>query len=513
MKPLGPNDPTRIGRYRITHLLGIGGMGKVYLALTSSGRKVAVKVIHAEQVRQAEHRARFTREVTAIRRVGGFHTAQVVDADTNADEPWIASAYIPGPSLDQAVTTHGPLSQDSLRVLSAGLAEGLKAIHEHDLVHRDLKPANIILADDGPRIIDFGIALPTEGTRITRTGLLVGTPAYMAPEQTEGELAEPAVDVFSLGTVLHFAATGINPFEAPTFVAIVRRLISPAPAASDNVPGDLRDLITRCWNHDPAKRPTLTEMIALLGEMPSDRAWPPRPHAAMMSGKLLKERYDAFKILCDERKYSTALAGFNQILPQMRKAWGDDHKHTLFTRYHIAYCKSFTGEVETSLQESRQLLPNINRILGPDHEYTLATRARIGYSLRATGNPKAALEEFRQLLTGFTRRFGANHKNTFTIHTQIGYCLGKIEGPQSALKEFHQILTDQTHNLGPDHNLTLTTRADLAYWTYESGDTVRAVDLLSALVHDQTRVIGADHPETQDSKKDLQRWQNELSDV
>jgi serine/threonine protein kinase len=199
VEPLGPNDPTRIGRYRLAYLLGTGGMGKVYLAHTGSGRKVAVKVIRADYVHHDEYRTRFAREATAARQVGGFHTAPVVDADANADEPWIASEYIPGPSLHQAVTTHGPLPEDSLRVLAVGLAEGLEAIHEHGLVHRDLKPANIILADDGPRIIDFGISRPTEDTRITNSGALLGTPAYMAPEQAEGERPEPAVDVFSLG--------------------------------------------------------------------------------------------------------------------------------------------------------------------------------------------------------------------------------------------------------------------------------------------------------------------------
>jgi hypothetical protein len=443
-------------------------MGKVYLAHTGSGRKIVVKVIRADHVRQDEYRARFTREVAAARRIGGFHTAQVVDADTDADEPWIASAYISGPSLYQAVFAHGPLPEGSLRVLAVGLAEGLEAIHEHGLVHRDLKPANIILADDGPRIIDFGISRPTNDTRITHSGALLGTPAYMAPEQAEGEPPAPAVDVFSLGTVLHFAATGTNPFEARTVMAGLRLLIGPTPAVADEVPKELRDLITRCWNQQPAKRPSLSEVVDILGEVGSDRVWPPQPHSTVVSAEVLEKRFVAFKSLYDEDRYSAALPGFEQLLPQFRGYLGDDHRRTLYTRYLIAHCQGQTGKPEAALATYRQLLPDLTRVQGPDHPDTLITRQQIGYCHGRTGNPHAALEEFRQLLS------------------------------------------DHIRILGPDYPDTLTTRHNLALYTYESGDVVKAVELVTTLVRDRMRILGPNHPDTQTSERMLRRWRAEL---
>lgn len=255
MEPLIPSDPERIGRYLLTERLGAGGMGQVYLARTPSGRQVVVKVIRPEYVGDDEFRARFALEAEAARRVGGFHTAQVVDADPEAPLPWIATAYIPGPALDEAVQDQGPLDPEALRSLALGLAEGLAAVHAAGLVHRDLKPGNIILAQDGPRIIDFGIARPVDTTHMTATGAVFGTLPYMSPEQTEGQRVGPASDVFSLGTVLAFAATGVNPFAAESMAATVRRLIGPTPALV-GVPDDVAGLIIECWDKDPAARPT-----------------------------------------------------------------------------------------------------------------------------------------------------------------------------------------------------------------------------------------------------------------
>ncbi|MFE6306156.1 WD40 repeat domain-containing serine/threonine protein kinase [Nocardiopsis sp. NPDC057823] len=260
MKPLLPTDPPHIGRYRLNARLGVGGMGQVYLAHTVGGRPVVVKVIRPEHTNDTDFRARFAREAEAARRVGGFHTAQVVDSDPNADPPWIATAHIPGPSLQQAVQEHGPLQLPALRALAAGLAEGLEAIHTCGLVHRDLKPANIIMANDGPRIIDFGIARPLDASGMTQTGALIGTLSYMSPEQAQGQPVGPASDVFSLGTVLAFAATGANPFAADTMAATVLRVIGPAPEV-DELPAELCPLIGSCWNHDPTQRPSPESII------------------------------------------------------------------------------------------------------------------------------------------------------------------------------------------------------------------------------------------------------------
>ncbi|WP_433466361.1 protein kinase domain-containing protein [Spirillospora sp. CA-128828] len=256
MEPLRPGDPLRIGPYRLEARLGAGGMGQVFLGTSPGARRVAVKVIHAEHAEDDRFRRRFAREVEAARRVGGFHTAQVVDADPEAVSPWLVTAYIAGPSLQQAVAERGALDPDAVRALAAGLAEGLAAIHACGLVHRDLKPGNVIMAADGPRIIDFGVARATDATVLTSHNVVVGTYAYMSPEQVLGEVSAPPGDVFSLGCVLAYAATGSGPFDAPTIPAIVHRVLHEEPDLS-GLPDDLRNLIAACLAKDYTKRPTV----------------------------------------------------------------------------------------------------------------------------------------------------------------------------------------------------------------------------------------------------------------
>jgi serine/threonine protein kinase len=275
--PLLPSDPPRIGNYRLIARLGAGGMGQVYLARTASGRHLVIKAIRTDLAQDPEFRARFAREADAARKVGGFHTAQVVDADPDADTPWIATTHIPGPTLTQAVRNHGPIAPPALHALAVGLAEGIQAVHACDLVHRDLKPDNIILADDGPRIIDFGIARPLDADSMTTQGTVFGTLPYMSPEQTDGSRVGPASDVFSLGTVLAFAATGTSPFAGATIAQTLRRLISPPPDPGDIDPG-VEALIVQCWNHDPTRRPTPDQIIIRFEGLDLQGSWPP-PHA------------------------------------------------------------------------------------------------------------------------------------------------------------------------------------------------------------------------------------------
>ncbi|WP_433173399.1 WD40 repeat domain-containing serine/threonine protein kinase [Actinoallomurus sp. CA-150999] len=256
MEPLHPGDPRRIGPYRLEARLGTGGMGQVFLGISPGARRVAVKVIHAEHAEDDRFRRRFAREVEAARRVGGFHTAQVVDADPEAVSPWLVTAFIPGPSLQQSVVERGPLDSEAVRALSAGLAEGLAAIHACGLVHRDLKPGNVIMAADGPRIIDFGVARATDATVLTSHNVVVGTYAYMSPEQVLGEAPGPPGDVFSLGCVLAYAATGHGPFDATSIPAIVHRVLHEEPDLS-RLPDDLRNLIAACLAKDPVRRPTV----------------------------------------------------------------------------------------------------------------------------------------------------------------------------------------------------------------------------------------------------------------
>jgi protein kinase-like protein/WD40 domain-containing protein len=227
-------------------------MGQVFLGTSPGGRNVAVKLVHVEHARSPEFRARFAREVEAAKRVSGFYTAPVVDADPDAEPPWMVTAYVPGPTLQDQVDTHGPLPLQQVRTLGAQLAEGLEAIHACGLVHRDLKPGNVILAGDGPRIIDFGIAILGQSTKLTATGMVIGTFAYMSPEQARGEPAGPATDVFALGGLLAFAATGQPPFAG-------------SPPDLDNVAEEpFRQLIMACLARSPADRPTLTDIIEVL---------------------------------------------------------------------------------------------------------------------------------------------------------------------------------------------------------------------------------------------------------
>lgn len=289
---LRTGDPTHIGPYRITGRLGEGGMGSVYLARSRGGRAVAVKVIHQALAGDEEFRRRFTREVNAARRVNGVYTAGVIDADLTGVPPWLATAYVPGPSLDTAVRRHGPWAESFVLALGAGLAEALEEIHAQGITHRDLKPSNVLLAADGPRVIDFGISTTSDVTSsLTRSGVVIGTPAFMAPEQLTGAAITTSVDVFALGSVLAFAATGTGPFQSgtPTDPArLMYRIVNEEPDLN-GLPSGLRTLIARCLAKDPAQRPGLPELVRLLGagsagtQEYGDR-WLPDPVARSVAG-------------------------------------------------------------------------------------------------------------------------------------------------------------------------------------------------------------------------------------
>ncbi|MFE6979029.1 protein kinase [Streptomyces sp. NPDC057682] len=261
---LGPG--ATVGPYVVERLLGSGGMGRVFVAASPTGRRVAMKVIREEYAADPRFRARFAREVEAARRVSGAYTASVIDASTDGPLLWMATLFVPGPSLADRVRDRGPLPEHEVRVLAYELAEALRDIHRVGLVHRDLKPGNILLTDDGPRVIDFGIARVNGTDRLTRTDALVGTPAFMAPEQfVSGAGAGPTADVFALGGVLTYALTGAAPFEGDNPYAIAWHVVhgEPAPLAGT---GPLHALIGRCLAKDPAARPTPTEILELLRE-------------------------------------------------------------------------------------------------------------------------------------------------------------------------------------------------------------------------------------------------------
>ncbi|MGW4039213.1 serine/threonine-protein kinase [Streptomyces sp. NPDC004778] len=291
MDQLGPDDPRRIGAYRLLGRLGEGGMGQVFLARSDRGRTVALKLVRRELAEQPEFRARFRQEVHAAHRVGGAWTAPVLDSDTEAPVPWVATGYVAGPSLQRIVSgrpgapvtasgAYGPLPARSVRFLGSGLAHALQHIHGAGLIHRDLKPSNVLMTIDGPRVIDFGIARALESVAdgdLTRTGVLVGSPGFMAPEQVRGERVTTACDVFCLGSVLAYAASGRLPFgtaESGGVHALMFRIAQEDPDLT-GVPEELADVVRDCLAKDPAARPGTDEILARLGEADADEPWLP----------------------------------------------------------------------------------------------------------------------------------------------------------------------------------------------------------------------------------------------
>ncbi|WP_052397556.1 serine/threonine-protein kinase [Streptomyces sp. NRRL F-5123] len=276
---LQEGDPSVIGGYRLERRLGAGGMGVVYLGRSVSGRRLAVKVIRPELVTDEGFRVRFRREVEAARQVSGAFTAPVVDAGPDAEQPWLATLFVPGPTLHQHVTSAGPLAAAAAHRLAAGLVEALRDIHRAGLVHRDLKPGNVLLADDGPRVIDFGIARAVAAAPLTTTGVAIGTPGYMAPEQLRTGGTGPEADVFALGSVLVFATTGHGPFDGMSSDGIGYRVVHEDPDLT-GLPGTLRPLVTACLAKEPGGRPTVEELLAALSAPTGEPPAVPTPSSA-----------------------------------------------------------------------------------------------------------------------------------------------------------------------------------------------------------------------------------------
>ncbi|MGV9893979.1 protein kinase domain-containing protein [Streptomyces tendae] len=273
METLQPDDPRELGSYRLLRRLGAGGMGRVYLARSPGGRTVAVKVVRPDLAADHDFRERFRHEVEIAKAVSGRFTAPVADADPDAPLPWLATSYVLGPDLTDVVAAHGALPERTVRALAAGLAAALRDIHAAGLVHRDLKPSNVLLAADGPRLIDFGIARAVDGSRMTQTGVVVGSPGYMSPEQATGKDVGVAGDVFSLGSVLAFAATGRSAFGDGTtsHAGMLYQVVHGEPDLTD-VPPSLLGLVRACLMKDPAQRPKPGEIVAALAGQGIDAA-------------------------------------------------------------------------------------------------------------------------------------------------------------------------------------------------------------------------------------------------
>ncbi|MFI9204423.1 serine/threonine-protein kinase [Streptomyces sp. NPDC053048] len=291
MMRLRREDPRVVGSFRLHRRLGAGGMGVVYLGSDRRGQRVALKVIRPDLAEDQEFRSRFAREVSAARRIRGGCTARLVAADLEADRPWFATQYVPGPSLHDKVNEEGPLSAAQTASIGAALAEGLLAVHDAGVVHRDLKPSNILLSPKGPRIIDFGIAWATGASTLTHVGTAVGSPGFLAPEQVRGAAVTPATDVFALGATLAYASTADSPFGQGSSEVMLYRVVHEEPQLM-GVPDALAPLIHACLAKDPEERPSTLQLSLRLKEIaareahglsegrpPSPRREPDRPSA------------------------------------------------------------------------------------------------------------------------------------------------------------------------------------------------------------------------------------------
>ncbi|MGA5040583.1 serine/threonine-protein kinase [Streptomyces capoamus] len=285
MMRLRREDPRVVGSFRLHRRLGAGGMGVVYLGSDKKGQRVALKVIRPDLAEDQEFRSRFAREVSAARRIRGGCTARLVAADLEAERPWFATQYVPGPSLHDKVADEGPLGAADTAAVGAALSEGLVAVHEAGVVHRDLKPSNILLSPKGPRIIDFGIAWATGASTLTHVGTAVGSPGFLAPEQVRGAAVTPATDVFSLGATLAYASTGDSPFGHGSSEVMLYRVVHEEPQLS-GVPDALAPLIRACLAKDPDERPSTLQLSLRLKEIAAreaqglDGVRPPAPRAA-----------------------------------------------------------------------------------------------------------------------------------------------------------------------------------------------------------------------------------------
>jgi eukaryotic-like serine/threonine-protein kinase len=285
MEPLGPKDPPQIGPFRLVATLGRGGMGRVYLGRSeSTGRAVALKTVHGELLADPEFRARFTREVAAAQQVRNDYIAEVVAADPHAAVPWLATAYVPGISVEEAVRRFGPLPAESIRVLGLCVARAVAAIHAVGLVHRDLKPGNVLLTAAGPKVIDFGIARGVAELGLTRTGMVPGSPPYMAPEQLRSGEFGPPSDIFSLAAILHYAATAVGPYGRGGAQEMYARAIAHGPLLDEAVPESLTGVLREALAVTPSDRPGAAELARRLEGYPGEQ-----PGPAWLPGSVFQE--------------------------------------------------------------------------------------------------------------------------------------------------------------------------------------------------------------------------------
>ncbi|MFI6608854.1 protein kinase, partial [Streptomyces sp. NPDC050507] len=441
MEPLRAGDPVRVGNFVLRGRLGAGGMGEVFLGHTPGGRAVAVKMVHPHLARETEFRVRFRREVAAARAVSGAFTASVVAAGPNDDPPWIATTYVRGPSLSQAVTTTTPLPDGSMWPLAAGLVEALQAIHAEDLLHRDLKPSNVLLAPDGPRVIDFGIARALDATRLTGTGTAIGTPGFMSPEQAEGNPIGLASDVFSLGAVLAFAATGSEPFGQGPPAAVLYRVVTSEPQLA-GLHGPLRALISACLAKSPADRPTTAQ---LLDQITSQ--WdPPGDFADITPWPRTLTELITTQMAPSTAQYTELAATPPPPLPPASVTAA---REDLADRYRQAQRTDHTTDRSDARQLMAELVADYVRVLGPDHLDTLRARHRHAWDLGEAGERAEAARLMAEVATDRARVLGPDHPDTLMSRFGHAWDLGKAGDRAEAARLMAEVATDRARVLGP----------------------------------------------------------------
>ncbi|MEL5955250.1 serine/threonine-protein kinase [Streptomyces sp. CLV115] len=540
MEPLAAGDPVRVGGFVLRGRLGAGGMGEVFLGRSPGGKAVAVKVVHPHLARQAEFRHRFRREVAAARAVGGAFTAPVVAAGPEDDPPWIATVYIPGPSLAEAVAQTGGLPEDSVWTLAAGLVEALQAIHAQGLLHRDLKPSNVLLATDGPRVIDFGIARAMDTTVLTEPGKTIGTPGFMSPEQAQGGQVEQPSDVFALGAVLAFAATGVRPFGQGEQLAVLLRVVTDEPQL-DGLTGPLRALVTACLAKNPADRPTTTQLLEQITahwtqppDFPDTPPWPhamttlidahatratapytehattpPPPRTASTTAATEQEDLDRRRTHAEELgqagEHAESARLYSELAADLARVLGADHPDTLNARSRHASNLGGAGEHAESACFHAELAADRVRVLGPDHYDTLLTRHHHAWELGQAGEHAESARLYSELAADSARALGPDHPDTLNARYNHAWQMGDTGKDAEAAWLFADVAADRARVLGPDHRDTLLTRHLHAYVLGRKGEHAESVRLFAELAADLARVLGPDHPDTLNARSFFDR--------
>ncbi|MFI6348687.1 tetratricopeptide repeat protein [Streptomyces sp. NPDC050560] len=514
-----------MGDFVLRGRLGAGGMGEVFLGHSPSGRLVAVKVVFPHLALQPEFQRRFEQEITAVRAVSGAFTAPVVGSGPQEESPWLATLYIPGPTLDEAVAKAGALPESAVWPLAAGLVEALRDIHAARLLHRDLKPSNVLLGTDGPRVIDFGIARALEGTALTGTGLAIGTPGFMSPEQAEGGEMGPASDVFALGAVIAFAATGGEPFGQGPPLAVLYRVISTEPRI-ESLRGPLRALVVDCLAKNARERPTLGELLERITahwdppeDLPSASAWPPAVTTLIQNRAVPptvaytdpghvagppQPAAQAPPATAPDRQAPPRPAGRPAVPAPTRPAGqppqppvtGQQSPETLTSRHNEARDLGKDGGHARAARLMAEVAADRERVLGPDHPDTLLSRHEHAYYLGESGKHAQAAALMAQVAADRARVLGATHHRTLTSRYYHARNLAETGEYAAASRLMAEVAAAEELTLGPDHRSTLLSRYYHARYVADAGEYAEGALLMAQVAATEGRVYGLDHPDT-----------------